>query len=102
MCIAFQIDVKTVICTDNLSVIQTVLNPLSYNWDNVNKIRDMLISNADLLKILWIPGHTNIPGNEKTDQATNNASHAAKLMVDITEKKLILKNGIQLIYKAIK
>ena len=65
MCVALEIGAKTVICTDSLSVIHTILTPLSDNWDTVNQIRDMLISNADLLKMLWIPGHTNIPGNKK-------------------------------------
>ena len=98
MCIALEIGVKTVICTDSLSVIQTVLNPLSYNWDTVHQICDMLISIADLLKILRMPGHTNIPRN---DQAAKNASLAPTLMVDITEKTDI-KNAMKFLYKAIK
>ena len=65
MCIALEIDVKTVIFTDSLSVIQTVFK-LLYNLDTVNQIRDMLVSNAVFLKILWILVHTNIPGNEKS------------------------------------
>ena len=95
MCIALETGVKTIICTDSLSVIQTVLSPLSYNWDTVNQICDMLISNADILKIFWIPGHTNIPGNEKADQAAKNASLAPTLMVNVTEK-VDIQNAIKL------
>ena len=76
ICIALEIGAKTLICTDSLSVIQTILNPLSHNWDTVNQIRDMLISYADLLKILWLSRHTNIPSNEKADQAAKDASLA--------------------------
>ena len=53
-----------------------------------HQIRDMLVSNADLLKILWIPGHTNIPCNEKADQAAKNASLAFE--------KTDIKNAIKL------
>ena len=95
MCIALEIDAKTDICTDNLSVIQTILYPLSHHWDTVNQIRNMLISNADLLKILWMPGYMNILGSEKEDQAAKYARLAHILMVDIIEKTYI-KNAIDL------
>lgn len=84
--IALDKQLKTAVCTDSLSVVQAILNPLSRRWETVNRIRDVLIKHSDTLKILWIPGHTNIKGNDNADEAAKFACKAAIIMESIPEK----------------
>jgi len=37
------------------------------------QIRDILISNQSYIKLLWVPGHTNITGNDTADAAAKEA-----------------------------
>lgn len=63
---------KTVIFSDSLSTISAVKN-ISNSIGIVETIRDLLISNSQTLKIVWIPGHTGIRGNEAADTAARSA-----------------------------
>ena len=64
---------KFAICTDSLSVIKSVLNILN-NEDYVSNIRNILMEKASDLKIIWVPGHSGIIGNELADNAAKNAA----------------------------
>ena len=60
---------KCVICSDSLSVITALLHPPSEN-PIVTDILDYihrLVDSGHSLVIMWIPGHSNIAGNETAD-----------------------------------
>lgn len=66
---------KFAICTDSLSTIDAVRN-LNNNNYYPNQIRQMLIEKQPNVKLVWIPGHTGIPGNELADKAAKAATSA--------------------------
>ena len=55
---------KHIICSDSLSTISTILNPVSKSAVSA-KIREKVIQFKNKLKLMWVPGHAGIPGNEK-------------------------------------
>lgn len=62
---------KFVIFTDSLSVIESLKN--IYNGNQiVTQIRDQLIKNCNKIKIIWVPSHKGIQGNEFADLAAKN------------------------------
>ncbi|XP_036320839.1 uncharacterized protein LOC118735286 [Rhagoletis pomonella] len=77
---------KTVICSDSLSVLQAVRNPICNNWETINQIRDMLIKNKKTLKLLWVPGHAEIDGNTYADEAAKFARNAPIIRTPKIEK----------------
>ena len=77
---------KTVICTDSLSTLKSILNTSNAKWHIIDKIRDLLITHKNKLKLLWIPSHCNIKGNEFADQAANFANTAPLITENILEK----------------
>lgn len=76
---------KTLICTDSLSVLRAILNP-SPSATTVNVIRDMLIQNENKIRLLWIPGHIGIQGNEAADRAAKSACTAPVILDNTAEK----------------
>lgn len=64
------------ICTDSLSVMRALLTPYVSPWQTVNKIKDLLIANENMVKILWVPSHCFIAGNELADSAAKYACKA--------------------------
>ena len=71
---------KHIILTDSLSTLSAVKN-INSNNPTTNQIRDILIDNMNI-KLIWIPSHIGIQGNEKADEI-------AKLS---TKSPLIAKN----------
>ncbi|XP_039965147.1 uncharacterized protein LOC120777723 isoform X2 [Bactrocera tryoni] len=66
-------NLKTLICTDSKSTISALLNASNKSY-LIAQIRNILIGNTRI-KIMWIPGHAGITGNEWVDV---NAKLAAK------------------------
>lgn len=91
--IAVENQSKTVICSDSLSVIKAVRNPMLSKWNIINQIRDLLIKHHSILKIFWIPGHTNIEGNICADEAAKFAS-TAPIIMEYKPEKVDIRNLI--------
>ena len=66
---------KLVICTDSLSVLRAVSN-CNHNSRLITNIRDLLIRNANKLKLMWVPSHIGIIGNEKADEAAKSCNRS--------------------------
>ena len=76
---------KTLICSDSLSVLKAITNPKCNTWHTVDSIRNILIQN-ELLKILWIPGHVGIYGNEAADHTAKYACLAPTILEPSKER----------------
>ena len=85
--------IKTVICTDSLSVIKAVRSPNRTKWNIINAIKDLILSADGKLKLLWIPGHSDIPGNNYADESAKFACKAP-MITDTVIEKVDLKNHI--------
>jgi len=87
---------KFIICTDSLAVTDSVSN-LSNTDYYTNLIRNILISNSDKFKLLWIPGHSQILGNEFADRTAKEAFRVpAPYTVNLNSKDIAkhIKNQI--------
>lgn len=82
---------KTMICTDSLSVMRALLTPYVSPWQTVNKIKDLLIANENMVKILWVPSHCFIAGNELADSAAKYACKAPIFLDSTIEKNDLRK-----------
>ena len=65
-------DFRVLICTDSKALCQALLNQRS---STIAELSDNLKNLAGTVIIQWIPGHTNIPGNELADTAAKEATH---------------------------
>ena len=63
---------KYVICSDSRSSIEAIKN--LRNWDNtIVEIRNICIKQPNKIRLMWVPGHAGISGNEFADIAANEA-----------------------------
>lgn len=83
---------KTVICTDSLSTLTAITN-INNKTSIIVAIRDKLIKNQEKLKLLWIPGHVGIKGNENADAAAK-AAIQEPLVTNYISNKKDIKNHI--------
>ncbi|XP_036340713.1 uncharacterized protein LOC118750085 [Rhagoletis pomonella] len=63
---------KFAICTDSLSSLKSISNLTNDNF-YTNSIRNLLIKNNNKIKLIWVPGHTKITGNEIADTVAKSA-----------------------------
>jgi len=64
---------KTCICTDSLSVVEGIKN-IENSTYLISKIRSLIINNFPKIKLLWVPSHMGIAGNEFADEAAKAAT----------------------------
>ncbi|OAQ57666.1 endonuclease/reverse transcriptase [Purpureocillium lilacinum] len=58
---------NVVVCTDNLAVASCLRgNPADSSQDKFTRFQELASSHGNV-HVRWIPGHTNIPGNEEAD-----------------------------------
>lgn len=84
---------EIIICTDSLSAISAIKN-INNNTPVIKSIRDKLIANENQLKLLWVPGHAGIKGNEDADM-TAKAAVTEPLLTHSTFNKKDIKRNIQ-------
>lgn len=81
---------KFVICSDSQSVLHAIQNP-NNTTNIISKIRDQLINYPNKLKLMWIPGHVGILGNEHADKAANDAHFSPVKLVKLLSKRDVLR-----------
>lgn len=64
---------KFIICTDSKATLAAVSNASNEN-SIIAAIRDTLIDNENKIKLMWVPGHVGIAGNELADKRAKLAS----------------------------
>ncbi|XP_054735674.1 uncharacterized protein LOC129242834 [Anastrepha obliqua] len=81
---------KYTICTDSLSTIMAIQNP-----NNVSPliacIRDTLIAYKTKIKLMWVPSHCGIHGNDVADKEAKKVPHMPCYYVETNEKNDILR-----------
>ena len=77
---------KFIICTDSQSAVNAIANAGNSNT-LISNIRDKLIKHPNKIKIMWIPGHAGIVGNEFADKAANQVSLTPTLLNCYVGKK---------------
>ena len=93
---AVSVKMKTLICSDSLSSLTAIEN-VNCNNPTICIIRDILINNKNI-KIIWIPSHIGIRGNEEADQAAKSISTYPLRTLPFFNKKDI-KNEVNSIIK---
>ena len=88
---------KHMICTDSLSTLTNILN-LSNRNILTSIIRTKLIQHRTKIKLLWIPGHVGISGNEVADLMAKSASTSPTYLSPHLEIK-DLQNFIKIFLK---
>ena len=81
---------KFIVCTDSKSTIEAV-KKISNNSETITQIRDSCIKNSKKIKIMWIPGHSNIAGNDLADAAAKSASSQSQVNYNVAENIDIAK-----------
>ncbi|XP_049316160.1 RNA-directed DNA polymerase from mobile element jockey isoform X1 [Bactrocera dorsalis] len=64
---------KHIICSDSKSTITALLNDTN-NSVLIKNIKDILYKHKNIIKIMWIPGHAGIRGNQLADDRAKKAS----------------------------
>ena len=91
-----EIRTDIVIFTDAMSVLQALNNDETKDWkiDNISKSISKIITSYDIkVNLQWIPGHTDIPGNDRADfLAKKGASNSqTKTSASQTTAKQVIK-----------
>ena len=76
---------QCVICTDSLSAIEMLQNVQGGNelTDRVQEYLSETIKGGVVVKLMWVPGHAGIAGNERADTAAKEAAGARAEFIQI-------------------
>uniref|UniRef100_A0A0K8VMK1 RNA-directed DNA polymerase from mobile element jockey n=1 Tax=Bactrocera latifrons TaxID=174628 RepID=A0A0K8VMK1_BACLA len=72
---------KYIICSDCKSCITAIKSPSNTN-KIISFIRNSLIAAPNKIKVMWIPGHVGILGNERADTAAKNVTKSPALTLN--------------------
>uniref|UniRef100_A0A0A1WI36 Pol polyprotein n=1 Tax=Zeugodacus cucurbitae TaxID=28588 RepID=A0A0A1WI36_ZEUCU len=78
---------KYVICTDSFSTISAVQNPTISNTI-IKEIRDNLIDGKRKIKLMWVPRHCDIKGNELADKEAKNTIRCRVFLLKLMKTKI--------------
>lgn len=81
---------KYIICSDSKSCIDSVKSPSNSN-KTISSIRNSLIAAQNKIKLMWVPGHVGISGNENADAAAKYAIKSPALKLNCLSKVDIYK-----------
>ncbi|XP_018021012.1 uncharacterized protein LOC108677310 [Hyalella azteca] len=90
----------SVICTDSLSSLQLLSQPLPTSYTHlIASIHNLLTRiPAGAVKFQWIPSHTGVPGNEAADKVARRAASSesipVELPLDVTELKSMVRQEV--------
>ncbi|XP_037901483.1 uncharacterized protein LOC119645371 [Glossina fuscipes] len=62
-----------------------ILNPSTSRRTTINKLRDIIATPGEKIKLLWVPGHIGLLGNEQADRAAKYAASVPLFMNDVKE-----------------
>ncbi|XP_049318608.1 uncharacterized protein LOC125780366 [Bactrocera dorsalis] len=92
---------KYIVCTDSKSCIGAIESPEN-TQNEIVAIRNNLLKYPNKLKLMWIPGHTGISGNEKADAAAKNAANTPTITFGYFTKQDIITEITRLRKKSAK
>lgn len=87
------------ICTDSYSALQAIQNQYSPH-PHITKLQRLLSMTDEIgkrIKLIWIPSHMGIPGNERADSSAKNAAISTREITNLiskTDLKTMLRSQI--------
>ena len=87
---------RACICSDSKSAIQSLINPsfTQHLHFDIFNLHHSLVENGTFITFLWIPGHSNINGNDKADLKAKEAL-AIQNITDIPADFSSIKSSIR-------
>lgn len=78
---------KYIVCSDSLSTIQSITN-MSSTDSLTASIRKTLLQSNSRIKIMWVPSHVSIAGNEAADERVKLAAQEPLIVQNFISKRI--------------
>ncbi|XP_050063406.1 uncharacterized protein LOC126552705 [Aphis gossypii] len=72
--------VKILILSDSMSAVTSIANVHS-KCDHAQSIQNIILSTDKFIKLMWVPSHIGIPGNELVDELTMKAASSPDIKI---------------------